>query len=142
MPVMSVNFISILVAAVAAWILGAIYYTVLRDPWLAAQGKTLEQCKAEQAGKSKAAMFVPLVLVFVAAFIMSWVLFGIMRHIGAFTVRAGVISGAFVWFGFILTTISTNNAFQGKKTMLTVIDAGYWLLSLLLIGAILGGWGG
>src|ERR1041384_2376664 len=104
MPVMSVNFVSILVATVAVWILGAIYYTVLRDPWLAAQGKTLEQCKAEQAGKSKAAMFVPLVLVFIAAFIMSWVLFGIMRHIGAFTLRAGGISGAFLLWCLLFLT--------------------------------------
>ncbi len=142
MPVMSVNFISILVAAVAVWFLGATYYRVLRDPWLAAQGKTLESCMAEQAGKSKAAIFAPLVLAFIGAFIMSWVLYGIMRHIGMFTVRAGMISGAFIWFGFILTSMTVNNAFHGKKPMLTVIDGAYWLLSLLLIGAILGGWGG
>jgi hypothetical protein len=141
MPIMSVNFISILVAAAAAWILGAIYYRLLRDAWLAAQGKTLESCRAEQAGKSKLQMLAPLALVFVGTFIMAWVLYGIMRHVGMFTVRAGMISGAFVWFGFVLTSMSVNNAFQGKRAMLTVIDAGYWLLSLLLIGAILGGWG-
>jgi hypothetical protein len=52
MPFMSVNYLSILIAAAAAWIFGGLYYTALSKPWLAAQGKTLEQCKAEQAGKS------------------------------------------------------------------------------------------
>jgi hypothetical protein len=47
-----VNLLSILVAAVAAWIFGGIYYTALSKPWMAAQGKTLEQCKAEQDAKS------------------------------------------------------------------------------------------
>ena len=46
------NLISILIAAVAAWIFGGAYYTALGKPWMAAQGKTLEQCKAEQDGKS------------------------------------------------------------------------------------------
>ena len=41
------------VAAIAAWIFGGLYYGILRaERWMAAQGKTLEQCKAENAGKS------------------------------------------------------------------------------------------
>ena len=52
MAFVTVNWLSILIAAVAAWLFGGVYYTALSKPWLAAQGKTLEQCKAEQAGKS------------------------------------------------------------------------------------------
>jgi hypothetical protein len=39
------NLVSILVAAVAAWIFGGIYYTALSKPWMAAQGRTLEQTR-------------------------------------------------------------------------------------------------
>jgi hypothetical protein len=46
------NLFSILIAAVAAWIFGGAYYTALSKPWMAAQGKTLEQCKAEMEAKS------------------------------------------------------------------------------------------
>ena len=46
------NLVSILVAAVAAWIFGGIYYTALSKPWMAAQGQTLEQFKAEQVPRS------------------------------------------------------------------------------------------
>src|SRR5258708_29583941 len=75
----NVNFLSILVAAVAAWIFGGIYYTSLSRPWIAAQGKTMEQCKAEQAGKSSAAMAAPFILAFVGEIVMAWVLYGIDR---------------------------------------------------------------
>ena len=51
----NINYLSILIAGVAAWLFGAAYYTALSGPWLAAQGKTMEQCKAEMAGKSKLA---------------------------------------------------------------------------------------
>jgi hypothetical protein len=137
----NVNFISILVAAAGAWSFGGIYYTALSKPWLAAQGKTLEECKAEQAGKSGAAKAVPFILVFIGEVIMAWVLYGILVHLNMFTVRAGVISGAFCWFGFVLTTITANNAFTNRRPMLTVIDSAAWLGAMLIMGAILGAWG-
>jgi uncharacterized protein with PQ loop repeat len=79
------NIVSILVAAVAAWIFGGIYYTGLGKWWMAAQGKALEQCKAEQASKSAVAMAAPFVLVFLAEIIMAWVLYGILVHLNMFT---------------------------------------------------------
>ena len=134
----SVNFLAIAVAAVGAWLFGAVYYTSLSKFWIAAQGKTLEQCKAEQAGKSGPAKAAPFVLVFVGEFIMAWALYGILVHLNAFTVRGGVISGALIWFGFVLPTVTANYAFGGRKAMLTVIDSAAWLGALLIIGAVLG----
>jgi hypothetical protein len=135
------NIVSILIAAVAAWIFGGIYYSALSKPWLAAQGKTLEQCKAEQAAKSGMAKGAPFVVVFISEIIIAWVLYGILIHLNMFTMRAGIISGALCWFGFVLTTIATNNAFGGRRVMLTVIDSVGWLGAFVIIGAIVGGMG-
>lgn len=137
----SVNYLSIFAAAIAAWIFGGFYYTALSKQWMAAQGKTREQCEAEMAGKSAAAKAAPFVVVFIGEFIMAWVLYGILVHLNMFNVRAGLISGAFCWFGFVVTTIAVNNAFCGRKTMLTVIDGAAWLGALLIIGAVLGAFG-
>jgi hypothetical protein len=108
---------------------------------MAAQGKTLEQCKAEQDAKSGFAKGAPFVIVFVSEIIIAWVLDGILLHMNMFSIRAGIISAAFCWFGFALTTIATNNAFQGRRVMLTVIDSVAWLGAFVIIGAIVGGWG-
>src|SRR5471032_1285967 len=134
----SANYVSVLLAAVAAWIFGGVYYTSLSKYWLAAQGKTLEQCQAEQAAKSGAAKAAPFILVFVGELIMAWAMYGVLFHMGMFTLRAGAISGAALWLGFVLTTITANNAFAGKKPMLTVIDSGAWLGAMIIIGAIVG----
>ena len=134
------NFLSILVAAVAAWVFGAVYYTSLSKQWTAAQGKTLEQIKAEQAGKSGAAAAAPFVLVFVGELIMAWV-YGIFLHLNMFTVRAGLIGGALCWLGFVVTTITANNAFSNRRPLLTVIDSAAWLGAMLLMGAIVGWFG-
>src|SRR5689334_3043207 len=100
------NMFSILVAAVAAWIFGGVYYTALGNRWRAAQGKTLEQCKAEQEAKSGLAKGAPFVVVFVSDVIIGWVLYGILTHLNMFSMRAGIISAAFCWFGFVVTTIT------------------------------------
>jgi hypothetical protein len=133
MAFVGINYLAVLIAAVAAWVLGAAWYLGLSTPWLAAQGKTKADMKPPA---SKAAAIGPFVLVFVAE-----LLAGILGHLGALTVKNGVISGAACWLGFVLTTTATNYAFQNRKIMLTVIDAGYWLAVLVVMGAILGAFG-
>jgi hypothetical protein len=141
MAFLTVNWLAIVVAAVAAWIFGGVYYTALSTPWLAAQGKTLEQCKQEQAGKAGLAKATPFILAIVGELIMAWALYGILVHLNAFTIRGGLIAGVLSWFGFVLTTMTVNNAFGGHKPMLTVIDGVAWLGALVIIGAIVGAMG-
>jgi hypothetical protein len=138
MAFLTVNWLSIFIAAVAAWLFGGVYYTALGKPWMAAQGKTREQCEAEYAGKSGAAKAVPFILVFVSEIIIGWALYGILVHMNAFTLRGGVISAVLVWFGFVVTTAASNNAFSGRRPMLTVIDSIAWLGAFVIIGAIVG----
>ena len=137
----SVNYLSIVIAAVVAWLFGAAYYTALSAPWLAAQGKTLEQCKAEQAAKTGLSKYAPFILALIGELIMAWAIYGLLLHLNAFTVRAGIVSAALCWFGFVLTTVTINNAFAGHRAMLTVIDSAAWLGALLIIGAIVGAMG-
>jgi hypothetical protein len=138
------NIVAILVAAIAGWLLGAAWYGLLSGPWMRAQGKTAEAFKQEQAPRrGKPAYWMPFVLVFLADLVMAWVLAGVLGHLGPgqVTLRNGVISAAFLWFGFVVTTMAVNNAFAMRKIMLTVIDGGHWLAVLILMGAIIGAWG-
>lgn len=136
------NYLAIFAAAVAAWIFGAVYYTLLSKPWLAAVEISPAEIKQRQAG-GKLKSIAPFILSFVAEIIMAWVLSGVLGHLGPgqVTVRNGVISALFLWFGFVLTTIATNNAYPGRKPMLTVIDAGHWLCVMLIMGVIVGALG-
>lgn len=138
----AMNFLTMIAAAVAAWLFGALWYGMLGRQWVAAQGATMEEFKARQAANAgKLSGKIPFILAFIAQLIMAYVLYGLMKHVAhadPLTLRNGLISGAFVWFGFILTTIAVNYAFSGRKAMLTVIDAGHWLGVMLILGAILG----
>ncbi len=136
------NILVIIGAGVASWCTGAVYYTVLAKPWVAAQGLTVEQHKAMiDARRGTVHAWLPFALAFLADLVMACVMSGLIGHIGAYSLRGGVISAAFVWAGFVLTTLIVNNAFTGRRYMLTVIDSIHWLLGLLVIGAIVGVWG-
>ncbi len=138
MAFVNVNWLSIILAAVAAWLFGGIYYSATSKFWLAAQGKTMEQCQAEQAAKSGAAKVAPFIVVFIAEIIIAWALYGLLVHMNAFTLRGGVISAVLCWFGFVVTTLTSNYAFHGRRTMLSVIDSVAWLGAFVIIGAIVG----
>lgn len=141
MAFLTVNWLGVFVAAVVAFAFGALYYGLLGNAWIAAQGKTMDEFKATNAGKSTAAKAAPFVLSFVAEIIMGWALYGLLVHLGVFTLRAGIVAGALCWFGFVLTTVAINNAYSGRTARLTLIDAGHWLGVLVIIGAVVGWFG-
>jgi hypothetical protein len=138
----SVPILPLLVSAIAAWLFGAVYYGVLGSRWLAAQGKTMEQCKAENAARSSVGKGLPFVLSFVAEVLMAGILYGVIFHIGKWTAAAGAITGALCWLGFVLTTVVVNNAYTFRRPMLTTIDSLHWLGVLAIMGATLGVMGG
>jgi hypothetical protein len=135
-----ISYLAILTAAVVGWLFGAVWYTVLSKPWQQAAGITAGKIK--QAQKTPA-FYVPFVVAFLVQVVMAWILAGLIAHLGPgqFTVRNGIISGAFVWLGFVITTMAVNNGFAGRDWRLLVIDGGHWLAVLLLMGTILGAFG-
>jgi Protein of unknown function (DUF1761) len=114
------SYVAIVAAAIAGWVIG----TALRWPF------ARERPKKVQA----------LALAFTACLIMAWMLAGVLGHLGPgqVTLRNGLISAAFLWFGFVLTTTVVNNAFSGRTWGLTAIDVGHWLIVLLAMGAVIG----
>ena len=139
-----VSYLAVFVAAVAGWLLGAAYYMALAKPWVAAHGRTMEDFKREaEASKGTPAAWMPYLLAFVAELVMAWVLAGLMAHLGPgqVTVWNGIVSAAFVWLGFVATTVAVNNMFGMRKAALSVIDSGHWLIVLMVMGGIIGAFG-
>ena len=135
-----INYLAVFIAGLAGFGFGAVYYMSLARPWMNAVGWTPDQQAAHMKGElnpSKA----PFAIAIAANFVMAWVLAGVIGHMGPVTVRSGLISAAFIWFGFIITTLAVNYAFSGRKPMLTVIDGGHWLGALLVMGAVIGAFG-
>jgi len=137
-----INYLAVVVAAIAAWFAGAVWYGVLSRPWVAAQGMTMEDFEARRAAlRGSPLTYAPFVIAFVAELVMAWMLAGILGHLGVITVRYGVLSAALVWLGFVLTSMAVNYAFGSRGLTLFAIDASHWLLVLVVEGAVIGAMG-
>jgi hypothetical protein len=132
-----VNYLAVVIAAFAAFAASAVWYTSLSGLYTAALGKTVQQMAQE---RKRPGAFVPYIYALVGNLIIGWMLAGLLGHLGAgqVTLRNGIISAAFIWFGFILTTMIVNFSFSGRDKRLLAIDAGNWLIVLLVIGAVIG----
>ena len=127
-----INYLALLIAAVAGFAWGAAYYMTLSKQWLAAVGRT-------EPNRSPT----PFIISFAALIVMAWVLAGSIGHLGMgqVTVKNGIISGLFMWAGFVATTVFVNNAYPGRKVMLSVIDSIHWLGVLVIQSAVIGAMG-
>src|SRR5262249_21001735 len=137
------NYLAVLLAACASFAFGAAWYGALAKPWLAARG--LDGNAPHPVPARVGPIPLAYLLALLAELVMAWMLAGVMLHLArgglAPSPRTGAISAAFLWFGFVATTLSVNHAFQGAKPALTMIDGGHWLGVLLIQGAIIGAWG-
>jgi len=134
-----INYVAVLVAAVAGWLVGAVWYGVLGKQWMAALGWTEADITGPD-GKRRMPMG-PMIVAFIAQLVMALGLAGLVGHLGPITVQRGIVSGVAAWLAFVITVIAVQNGFQRHKTALTVIDGGHWLAVLVVIGAIIGAFG-
>jgi hypothetical protein len=129
-----VHYPAVILAAAVHLVLGAIWFTVLQKPWLASIGKTLDQLRKQ--GNATVAY----VVAFGANLVIAWVLARLMISTGRTSVAGGVGLAAFLWLGFTATTMATAFVFEARSLEAFVIIAGYPLVGMLLMGAILGAW--
>jgi hypothetical protein len=56
------------------------------------------------------------------------------------TALRGVKVAAMLWLGFVLPVWCTEYVFEIRPWSLLGINAGFWLIGMMLMGAIVGGW--
>jgi hypothetical protein len=131
------NFAAILAAALAFYAIQSVWFTVFKDPWLAALGKSIAEIMAELGNRPTWPLYVgALICNLIIAFVMAWI-FAQVRVRGALE---GIRWAAMLWFGFVATVIATNYSFELRSATLLALDAGCPLVGMLASGAILGAW--
>lgn len=123
------GFLAVIVAAIASYAFGAVWYMVLAKPWMAAAGITEEEINRKDP--------TPFIISFVATVIVA----GMIRHVFALAGIDGAMKGLVSGFGlglFIVTPwIATNYGFSGRPRALTLIDGGYATIGCAIIGLVL-----
>lgn len=131
------NYIAIIAAAAVGFALGGLWYSPLMfaKQWVAAHGFTPEQLARMKADAPRS-----YGISFVAMIVMAAVLSIVLNHVGAHDWRSGALWAAHIWLGFAATIGLMAYLYTGKRFAVYLIDAGYQLLYLVVMGAILGAW--
>ena len=127
------EILNVIAAAIAGFVLGAVWYGLLAEPWMQAAKVPRDENGKPAGGQTPA--------VFIATFGLQIVVAGMMRHVfalsGIDTVGGGLVSGLGIGLFFITPWIMINNGYGGRPFRLTLIDSGYATLGCAIMGLIL-----
>jgi hypothetical protein len=129
----NINWLSVVVATVAAFAVGGLWYSPLlfSKTWVR-EGK-LSETELKNAN---------MLLIFGGTFLLQFVsavFLDIFIGPGG-TIRYGIFVSAVVSIAWIATAFGTSYLFSRRTIKLYLIDAGYFIAYFLVMGIILGAW--
>jgi len=131
---MRTNNLAVVVAAIAYFILGYVWYGLLfNKPWMALEQMTPEKMQG-------ASPVVPFIVSFLLELLIAYSLAQLCIWRNANTVGRGASVGVLVWIGFVGPISLMTYMFEMRPKALFAINEFYPLAGLILMGAILGGW--
>lgn len=133
MEMSQLNYWAILVAALSTFLLGGLWYSpaVFGTAWMRENGFTEEELKNSN-----------MVKIFGLSFLLALVAsVNLAMFLGA---EADAMMGAFygflAGFGWVAMFIGTHYLFERKSMKLFLINAGYCVVALTIMGLIIGAW--
>jgi hypothetical protein len=134
MDLSHINWYAVIVAAISNFVLGGLWYSpfLFGKAWQAENKLNEEQLKQSHTGRIFGFAFLwSLVMAFTLAMFLSDPETDTM---------GGLTAGFLAGFGWVAMGIFTIGLFERKTTRYMLINAGYMVVSFLLMGSILGAW--
>jgi len=129
------NYLAVVVAAAACFLFEAVWYTVFLDVWLKGIGH--DRLWLENTGVNPGLQYAAA---FVAEALIAMAISSVTQFTGPQTAVRGMRVAAMMWLGFVLTTQGVELVFEVRSYSLFAVNAGFWLIGMVTMGAIVGGW--
>lgn len=129
----NLNWIAIIFAAVSAFILGGLWYSpvMFAERWMKESGVTRESARNSNVVKTFGLSFI---LAFIASFFLAMF---IGNDTGALY---GALAGFMAGIGWVFTFMGISYLFEARSLTHFLINAGYSVVSLTIMGFIIGIW--
>jgi hypothetical protein len=134
-----VNYIAILVTAVASFFIGALWYSPLlfAKQWIKATGKTKEDIKG---GANTNEYLISFIAWLIASYVLAvFIDYGVELNSSP-QFLYGMLAAFLCWFGFVAAISLIHSLFAQRPVALWLIDSGYVLVAFLISGIILAEW--
>jgi hypothetical protein len=129
-----INPLALLVCVVLHAVLGMLWFgTLFSNTWMTLLGKSMADL---QNGAGSIAYVYSILQSIVMALFLAWLL----KRLFVKTAMEGMRTGFIVGFATIFVSAVTNYTFALRPMQLALIDSLYPVLSLTLMGAVIGGW--
>ena len=131
---MKTNYVAVVVAAIAYWLLGALWFAVLfGKQWMVLEGITDQQVK-------NANPVMPYVSSFLLNLLIAYSIAQVCAWRNANTAGRGASVGVLLWIGIVGPITFTTYMYEMRPKTLFAINEFYPLAGMVLMGAILGAW--
>lgn len=136
-----INYWAVLAAVAANVALGFLWYGPLFGrQWM----RTIHMTKDDMAEASQKGVWRTYALMLIGTFLTAYVLAHVLANASAFTGEtgsdAGMSAGFFMWLGFVAPVTLGSVLWEQRPWKYWFITTGYYLVALVLMGAILGVW--
>ncbi len=131
----ALNHVAIWVAGIVQFLFGAGWYTLLGPAWMTGIGKTQAQLAAEHGNSP-----LPYIIALGAALAIAYAIAWLLPKLGTPTAGSGAKAGATLALALIGSVLATNYGFEARPLSLWLINVGYMVIGMTLMGAIIGHW--
>jgi len=136
--VASINWWGVILATIASMAIGGIWYSqgVFGKTWAKLAGLKMD-------GKMTAGNMAPLLLIqFAASFITAYILAHFIFFMHHFYqdgwIEDGLVTAIWAWLGFTAARLATHDMFEGRRKKLTALNLSHELITLVVMGLIIG----
>lgn len=135
----NVNILSVVVATIASFLLGGVWYSnaLFAPAWIRGHGWNAEQVEAKKKGHPMPCFAAAIVTSFISSWIMDMAIAGAKIPADA---MCGAGFAAVCWLAFVVPTTFTSAMFSGSSKLVWRIDAGFELVRLIICAEILVFW--
>jgi hypothetical protein len=136
-----INYWALLVAAVIQIVLGFLWYGPLfGKPWMKMMGFTRESMEKAKAKGMTTSYIVMLVSTFIMTYVLAHAIVFGSEYTNMYGATAGMTAAFWYWLGFVAPVTLGSVLWEGKSWKLWMLNAGYYLVALLISGGILAHW--
>ena len=124
-----VNYLAVALAALSAFVLGGLWYSLLfAKQWAALTGQSEEKLKSGNPA-----------IVFGGAFLLNLIAaFVLAMFIGPLEIHYAALAGLSVGLCWVAASLGVNYLFERRPLVLWLINGGYFTLQFTAMGAIIG----
>ncbi len=132
---MRVNWGAILLAGVADWLLGAVWFTIFAAQWKAGLRMAPEEMQAYMSHPN----FWPYLIALLCSLLLAYVIARVVAGSETHGLMRGIIAGILVGLAAAVAMV-TEMVFEVRAASFVLISAAYPLIGCVLMGIIIGVW--